>query len=342
MDGAAQQVEKYPDTEIPKDNFALYDCTFTPMQKEEIVKQGMGFYWDKGGRMGFEIDGNIIHPEPVITGEYNPRYVVAVSPSDKDSEIHGGMGFVRKMRDTKTGRIVAAKQADFSKNAIVEARKLAAFAHPNVVTVYDIAVTNPKDPRYRVVYFISEWLVGNTLQAWNKKTHTINELASVVDQIAAGVHHINSLGYVYGDLKPLNIMFDHFGIVKLIDAGVSYKITEDGTARGHGIVTPNYAPREQNDGILSVRSDEYSLAAVIFEMLVESRGINAVIDRRNFMASQSNLIPFNTVYGDRLSAKQKHEFSKILRKALQENPAARYTSVKELNDRIQKLLKPLI
>lgn len=338
MDSAAQQSEKLPYTEIPEDKFALFECKFTRMTKEEIVKQGLGFYWDKSGLMGFEIDGNIIRPEPIKSVGAQPRYVMAGVPSDIDSKIHGGMGTVRKMRDTKIGRIVAAKRVGYSKNAILEGRMLAQFAHPNIVTIYDLAVTDPNDARYREVYFISEWLNGKTLDTWNKQSHSLKEVASVVDQIAAGINHINSLGYVYGDLKPLNIMFDHFGTIKIVDAGLSFKMDADGKGHGYGFATYNYAPREQTDGILSLKTDEYSLAAVVFELLTDFRGLDGHEEREKLIKLPNSEISFKKEYDEKLSIKQKHEFSEIMRKALQLNPDERYPSIVELNDEVQKLL----
>lgn len=340
MDAKISRQEGAPFGETLSDKFALFECKFAPMEQSDVVKRGLGFSWGKNGVIAFELDGKLIHPDPVLNAD-NPRYVMAGTPSDVDSVVHGGGGIVRKMLDTKMGRIVAAKRADLSRNTILEAQRLAQFAHPNIVTIYDIAVTNPKNIGRREIYFISEWLEGKTLKTWNKQNHTLQEVGRVAGQIAEGLNHINSCGYVYGDLKPLNIMFDHLGIVKIVDVGISEKLDAERRASGIGLQTYNYAPPEQWKGELSVRTDVYSLGAVVFEILSGIHGMDFKFALDDFIKDNNQLIPLKPEY-----SKQTGKFpgsweklSAIMHKALQLSPEDRFESVQELNNEFQNVLK---
>lgn len=285
----------------------------------------------------------MIRPEPQLLNNGLPRYVAAGSPKDIDSEVHGGMGIVSKMLDTKLDRIVAAKRSDMqlSAHAIREARILAKLDHPNIVRVYDLAMTNPDDVVKREVYFIVEWLSGKTLATWEKQTHSFEEIEHVETQLASALSYMHEKRVVYGDLKPLNIMFDQHGNVKLIDMGVSSKLDDNGQASVISY-TPNYAAPEQRIDKLVIQSDIYSLAALIFELITEDKGIFSKIARDSFMEDPRALIPTNPKNVTPQNVEAWELLSKVFHKALQDNPNERYSSIQEFHRVFQNVMRGII
>lgn len=140
----------------------LYDVKLVKRDPNSLTKTFENVRIDPADEMTlWETDGEYLRPEPVDVVK-GPRYYQIGKPEDIASPLHGGQGVVRKMYDTRTRRIVAAKKADSHKEATLEeARRLAQFRHPNLVTIYDLAVTSPEQSKERTIYFITEWLEGN-------------------------------------------------------------------------------------------------------------------------------------------------------------------------------------
>jgi serine/threonine protein kinase/TolB-like protein len=100
-------------------------------------------------------------------------------------------------------------------------------------------------------------------------------------EVASALTYAHALGVIHRDIKPENILLTQTGDPLLSDFGIAYAI--DSGADGHGgskaegrltetgitLGTPAYMSPEQSAGDepVDVRSDLYSLAAVIFEVL---------------------------------------------------------------------------
>ena len=191
----------------------------------------------------------------------------------------GAMGAVHAARHLRTGRRYAVKTilagASASEDAIRrferEATAASAIGHPGIVQVHDFNVAPGG-----LFYLVMDLLEGETLEArlarssplpWADAQRIAIELCA-----ALGAAHEHEL--LHRDIKPTNIFLARSARgsaerVVLVDFGLVKSIAESGThltSTGAVLGTPMYMSPEQARGeALDVRSDLYSLAAVIFE-----------------------------------------------------------------------------
>ncbi len=194
----------------------------------------------------------------------------------------GGMGMVYESLDTQLGRHVAVKlirpDLTSSTEAVTrfrrEAKTVASFSHPNVVTVYDFGVAD--DQR---AYLVMELLQGSTLrQELNRHGHLPPSRASeIFNGVCAAVDAAHRLRLLHRDLKPENIFLSNSEtteIVKILDFGVAKPLAATDSTRssqtGAGILlgTLKYmSPEELRGGKPAESWDVWALAVVAYEML---------------------------------------------------------------------------
>jgi Tol biopolymer transport system component len=200
----------------------------------------------------------------------------------------GGMGEVYKARDTRLNRFVAIKilppervaDAGRKQRFRLEAQAASALNHPNIISIYDIAVDNGRD------YIVMEYVPGKTLDALIPHSGMrLGELLKIAIPVAGGLTAAHAAGIVHRDVKPSNVMVSETGLVKLLDFGLA-KLTERGevtedastltlkpaTDAGTVLGTAAYMSPEQADGQpLDARSDIFSFGAVLYEMATGHR-----------------------------------------------------------------------
>src|SRR4051812_1881148 len=180
----------------------------------------------------------------------------------------GGAGEVWRARDERLGRDVAVKilgaDADeaFRERFGDEARRAAAVAHPNVVTVYDEGRSDGES------FMVMEYIRGRTLRDVINDRGPLppHEAARLVAQVAAALDAAHEAGVIHCDVKPANVIVDQQGTAKLTDFGIAR------AARGpreHELIgTARYiAPERVAGDAPTERSDVYSLGLVAYELL---------------------------------------------------------------------------
>ncbi len=203
----------------------------------------------------------------------------------------GGMGSVYLAEHPTIGKKVALKilHAEFSTNPEVaerfftEAKAVNAIGHPNIVDIVDYGVLQSgPNGRDRLVYFIMEYLHGNTLSGLLRTTGgplAPERALTIAMQVADALASSHKTNIVHRDLKPDNIILIQRGresdFVKLLDFGIAKLTGNDGvsshkTRTGLVLGTPAYMSPEQCEGRASVdhRTDIYALGVVLYEMLV--------------------------------------------------------------------------
>jgi serine/threonine protein kinase len=186
----------------------------------------------------------------------------------------GSFATVYIVRDTKTNRIYAMKA--MLNEISVDGEMLARFqreAHillglhdPHIVRIFEYGDESD------LHYILMDYIDGQNL-----KYHTLTsgpmEPVRALDyarQIAEGLETAYKNGVVHRDIKPQNIVINSQGVVKITDFGLARSretvtLTQSNVFMG----TAYYIPPEQAESGRSadIRSDLYSVAAVLFEML---------------------------------------------------------------------------
>jgi serine/threonine protein kinase len=156
----------------------------------------------------------------------------------------------------------------FRREAITATR----LRHRNIVALFDVGVIADES----LPYLLMELAAGSSLRQIIKENRILplDFVVAVAAQVCAALDEAHQLGIVHRDIKPENIVVNRtdtgwqikildFGIAKLYDQ-IDVGLTQDGTAMG----TPRYMSPEQCLGEqLDGRSDLYSLAIVLYEML---------------------------------------------------------------------------
>lgn len=122
------------------------------------------------------------------------------------------------------------------------------------------------------VYFFMELAVGGELfrRLSKKDNFSAQTTKFYAHEIFSALEHVQSLGWVYRDLKPENVMLDEDGHCKLVDFGFSTQPDENGIVRTF-CGTPAYLSPEQLNGKFtngySKIVDWWSLGILIYELM---------------------------------------------------------------------------
>jgi tetratricopeptide (TPR) repeat protein len=192
----------------------------------------------------------------------------------------GGMASVWLARDRRHDRTVAIKVlhpelagAIGVDRFVREIRLTARLQHPNVVPVLDSGVfTGPRGsplPWYAMAYIPGESLRARLAREGHLP---VEESLRIIEDAAAALHAAHHEGIVHRDIKPENLLLAG-GRVYVADFGIAKALLETGgerlTSTGLALGTPVYmSPEQASAQPVDARSDQYSLASVLYEMLV--------------------------------------------------------------------------
>ena len=188
----------------------------------------------------------------------------------------GGMGMVYKAHHSTLQREVAlkvlrpeyARNEQFAKRFLREARVAAQIEHPHVVSVFDAGIE--RGHLYIAMRFVAGGDLAGLLNTC--KTMPENEALTMIGQCLMGLQAISDHGMIHRDIKPANIFLDLDRSPRLGDLGLARIVAQDdglsqaGSTQG----TPSYMSPEQARGArdIDIRSDIYSLGATLYTMVV--------------------------------------------------------------------------
>ncbi len=187
----------------------------------------------------------------------------------------GGMATVYLAHDLKHDREVALKVLRPELGAVLgderflaEIKITAKLDHPHILTLIDSGVAGG------FLYYVLPLVRGESLRdKLNKEKQLgVEEAVAITRQVASALDYAHRQGVVHRDIKPENILIQE-GEAMLTDFGIALAVKEAGgnrlTETGLSLGTPQYMSPEQatGDRMLDARSDVYSLAAVLYEML---------------------------------------------------------------------------
>jgi eukaryotic-like serine/threonine-protein kinase len=200
-----------------------------------------------------------------------------------------------------------------------EGEVMAKLDHPNI----------PKLLHLEPGMVVREWVEGRTLyyHIEEDKKLELPRVFNIARGVLAAVNHAHSRGVLHLDLKPGNIMLEDWDRVRVIDFGCAKDLTlESITHVGARLGTPNYMAPEQFKGTRhDVRSDVYSIGAIIYEMSV---GQLPFSDAFAWLAGR----------GKPPTTWSEHPgLTKVLQKALQRVPESRFQTVLEMLIALEQL-----
>ena len=187
----------------------------------------------------------------------------------------GGMATVYLAQDLKHDRKVALKVLKpelaavlGAERFVVEIKTTAALQHPHILPLFD------SGSAHGFLYYVMPFIDGETLRSrLNRETQlAVPEAVRIASEVADALDYAHRHGVIHRDIKPENIllhdgrpMVADFGIALAVSAAAGGRMTETGLSLG----TPYYMSPEQAtaDKEITARSDVYSLASVLYEML---------------------------------------------------------------------------
>ncbi|MGH9901109.1 MAG: protein kinase domain-containing protein [Pyrinomonadaceae bacterium] len=258
----------------------------------------------------------------------------------------GGMGAVYYAKDKNIGDAPRAVMEMFHAQLAVsqdekaigdfkrESMLLASLEHRSIPTIYDYFYDDPAGRFYLVMKYISG---GDFLSRLRNAPGGRIDEQTVTDwgmQVADVLYYLHSQRppIIYRDLKPANLMIDgNNGRVMLIDFGIARWVQKEEkgvTAVG----TMGYAPPELFSGKVEPRSDLYSLGATLFHLLTGGD------------PQDNPLLIFDFAKNPRpryINPALSNEMERILMRAVEYKPEARFRSAEEMRDVLAAHLEKL-
>lgn len=234
-----------------------------------------------------------------------------------------------------------AENPRFIRSFLDEAKLVAGFDHPNIAHVYDMGMA---DGSY---FFTMEFVHGVDLRTLLRRCHrerlplSIALRVSIARNIASALHYAHErrgpdgmLDIVHRDVSPSNIIVSYDGVPKLIDFGIAKAAsstikTQTGALKGK---VSYMSPEQARGAPIDRRTDVFALGIVLWEMvacrrLYKSDNEMATIQRIIYEPPPSP----RTVRGDCPPA-----LERIVSRALQLDPAARYQTARELEVELEE------
>jgi eukaryotic-like serine/threonine-protein kinase len=188
---------------------------------------------------------------------------------------HGGMATVYLARDLRHGRAVALKVLRPDLAAVLGADRFlreisltAQLQHPHILTLID------SGEAAAFLYYVMPYVEGESLRErlQHEGQLPVEEVLRIAQAVASALDFAHAHGVIHRDIKPENILL-HQGEAMVADFGIALAVSSAGRERltetGLSLGTPAYMSPEQASATprLDGRSDQYSLACVVYEML---------------------------------------------------------------------------
>ena len=210
----------------------------------------------------------------------DPRARLASALADRyqiERELgQGGMATVYLAQDIRHERRVAVKVLRPELAAVIgadrflqEIKTTANLQHPHILPLHDSGVADG------LLFYVMPYVEGESLRdlLHREKQLEITVAIELTRQVASALDYAHRQKVIHRDIKPENILI-HDGQALVADFGIALAVSSAGggsrmTETGMSLGTPQYMSPEQamGDREINARSDIYSLAAMLYEML---------------------------------------------------------------------------
>lgn len=329
LNQACDEILKKAMEKASKRGYSSYNFCFQLLRVDQVpqeVGQGLG-----------EAYSSLPVPEELQEGDEVDGYrVEQVLSRSATSRIY-------KVFDTKNQRYLVlkapspqiARKKEFIAHFIMQQWVVERVSSPYVARVVDLS-----RPR-KQLYYLMEYIEGRTLQEWMEQNPDadIKLRVDLIEQLTKAVRALHRREILHQNLTPQNIMVDSHGVVKLMDfaacgvAGMTDLPPLLTLARRVGL-TPYTAPEYRLGREPGERADQFSIAAIAFELLCGHKPYAGQLENMNSKVDFSRL-EYVPVF--QLEPKIPVWMDAPLRKALQPNSELRY---RRLSEFIYDLKKP--
>lgn len=243
----------------------------------------------------------------------------------------GGMATVYLAQDVRHGRPVAVKVlrpelAEFlgADRFLAEIEVTANLMHPHILTLHDSGEVQG------LLYYVMPYVEGESLRQRLERERElpVNEALAITQKVGSALDYAHRQGVVHRDIKPANILLQDgqpliadFGIALALSAAAGERLTETGLSIG----TPQYMSPEQaaGDRPIDARSDLYSLACILYEMLAGEPPFRGGSAQSLLARKLTETAPDVSVVRETVPRPMAH----ALRRAMARTPADRYATL---------------
>ena len=260
-----------------------------------------------------------LKPGDMVAGQYEIKGCVA----------HGGLGWVYLAVDHNVNErpvvlkgLVHSGDAEAQAIAMAERQFLAEVTHPGIVKIYNF-VQHPDSHGDPIGYIVMEYVGGQSLKQTKGTKLPVSLAIAYMLEILPALGYLHSIGLVYNDLKPENIMLTEEQL-KLIDLGAVSRVNSFGYLYG----TPGYqAPDIVRTGP-TVATDIYTVGRTLAALTLDlptrrGRYVDGLPD-------------------DDPVLKTFDSYGRLLRRATDPDPAARFSSAAEMSGQLMGVLREVV
>ncbi len=241
----------------------------------------------------------------------------------------GGMGVVYKAEDLSLNRIVALKSllptaihdAQEMDRLLQEAKTASILDHQNICTIHEVLQTGEGQVFIAMAYYQGETVAHKLRYGPLPPAQAI----PIALDVACGLGKAHRHGIIHRDIKPGNIVVTTDGIAKILDFGIA-KLLSGSTGKDVPAGTVAYMSPEQLRGeSVDQRSDIWSWAVVLFEMLT---------GRAPFRCADTNELKDAILYYPLdltalLQSGLPGGLARLLSKCLEEDRVSRYVQIED-------------
>jgi TolB-like protein/Flp pilus assembly protein TadD/tRNA A-37 threonylcarbamoyl transferase component Bud32 len=289
------------------------------------------------------------------------QFAAARLTEDENSRIGERLGayvIVKELGRGGMGAVYLAERADgeFKKRVAIKVLKrgtdtdevlrrfrmerqiLANLDHLNITRLLDAGTTKDSLP-----YFVMEFVEGTPITGFVQRENLgFGDRLKLFLKVCSAVDFAHRHQIIHRDIKPSNVLINEEGEPKLLDFGIAKLLSPDSdngitTLVSERRLTPMYAAPEQSAGEpATIATDVYALGELLYELLTNTK-LNGISGELSQDAGTEHRA--KTATAERTEHQLRNQLDQIVARAMQRDPAQRYSSVAAMCKDLQPCLR---